>query len=156
VFNPFNTIKKQTKEAIPMNVYTPFTVARKAMIINMKAMLTSSDFKPYKDPVYGTKYSRLFLADYAVYAVLRGADFRKASHLHDKGAPNAKSAIKSVISSLDYVIEKPESRIKSMNLNSYLRRYVIGVNEEFSAEKSDSYLDSVKELNDLLRTALLR
>lgn len=88
-----------------MNAFVPFTAQRKAAIQHVKARLVDPKNRPTKDPQYGTKYSHLFLEDYAVYAALRGADFRKTSHMED-GA-NAKEAIQSAINQISAI---PESR----------------------------------------------
>ncbi len=137
-----------------MNAYTPFTATRKTMIVNMKAMLTSSDFKPYKDPKYGTKYPRLYLEDYAVYAVLRGADFRKTSHLREQGAPNARAALDSVLVSLEFTAKRPEGFGTQTHISNKFKRYVLGAHGEFKAENTQLYQESVNELIELIRLAL--
>lgn len=88
-----------------MNAFVPFTAPRKAIIQHVKARLIDPKNRPTKDPEYGTKHQALFLSDYAVYAALRGADFRKTSHMED-GA-NAKASIETVIKEISAI---PESR----------------------------------------------
>ncbi|MDU8350331.1 hypothetical protein RYA05_00295 [Pseudomonas syringae pv. actinidiae] len=93
-----------------MNAFVPFTATRKATIQHVKARLVDPKNRPTKDPKYGTKYPALFLKDYAVYAALRGADFRKTSHMED-GA-NAKAAIQGVIDEISGIAEARRSYVE--------------------------------------------
>lgn len=61
-----------------MTHYVPFTATRKALIIDLKKLVTS----PVRN-AEGVRISHLCFADYVIYAVLRGADWKKTSHLED-------------------------------------------------------------------------
>lgn len=137
-----------------MNAYVPFDTTRKSLIAQLKGMLTHPEMKPFKDPKYGTKYPRLFLKDYAVYAVLRGADYRKTSHLCDQGAPNAKEALESVLADLRRSLKSPEALAKSTYMHSTVKRYVIGVHSEGNPEKTDEYVGQIESLINALEAAL--
>lgn len=80
-----------------MNTFIEFTNNRKSQIAHMRDRLTT--IKPVVDEKYGTKYKRLFLTDFAVYAALRGADFRKGDHT---GGQEATKAIRRVINDITY------------------------------------------------------
>ena len=137
-----------------MNAYVPFDTTRKSLIAQLKGMLTHPEMKPFKDPKYGTKYPRLFLKDYAVYAVLRGADYRKTSHLCDQGAPNAKEALEFVLADLRGSLKRPEDLTKRTYVHSAVKRYVIGVHTEGTVEKTDQYLAQIESLINALEAAL--
>ncbi len=137
-----------------MNAYVPFTTTRKALIADLKAMLTHPDMKPVKDKVYGTKYPRLFLKDYAVYAALRGADYRKTSHLRDQGAPNAKEALESVLNDLRASLKAPADLYKRNYVNSAVKRYVIGVHTEGNVEKTEEYVARAECVIEAIEAAL--
>lgn len=101
--------------------FKPFTTTRKAMIQHVKARLVDPKNRPTKHPVYGTKFPALFLEDYAVYAALRGADYRKTSHMEDGG--NAKEAIEFVIRKLSNIKEPQNDLVsegKHYGINKYL------------------------------------
>lgn len=131
-----------------MNTYIPFTLTRKAQIAHMKAFLKDPANRPFKDEQYGTKYARLFLKDYAFYAVMRGADYRKTSHMPD-GA-NAKAELKIITQRLDYFLSKPEALDAARkNKESFISRY-------FPASQSDqTTLESIAEVNELIKSALM-
>ena len=82
-----------------MNEFVPFTAARKAMIINTKAMLTDPKNLKIDRNSYGNRIPHLFFQDYLVYAVIRGADFKKASTADSLDRANA--LLKNVCNSLD-------------------------------------------------------
>jgi hypothetical protein len=115
------------------------------MIKHVKAFLTSVDNRPHKNK-HGTKFQALFLEDYAVYAALRGADFKKVSHMED-GA-NAREAIESAISKIDSYSEKSAERIKTRQLQ--ITSVVIRVMPE------GSVLEDLAELKEILVQALAK
>ncbi len=80
-----------------MTTYIEFSANRKAQIAHVRNRLMT--VKPHRDEAYGTKYKRLFLADFAVYAALRGADYRKADHT---GGKEATVALRRVINDIVY------------------------------------------------------
>lgn len=137
-----------------MNAYVPFNTTRKDLITSLKAMLTDPEMKPYKDKVYGTKYPRLFLKDYALYAAVRGADYRKTSHLRDSGAPNAKEALESVLNGLLGALKNPEGQLKASYPHHPVKRYVVGLNTEFNPEKTDEYMLRIETLIAAIEAAL--
>lgn len=79
-----------------MTTYIEFSTNRKAQIAHIRNRLMT--VKPRRD-TYGTKYKQLFLADFAVYAALRGADYRKADHT---GGQEATNALRRMISDIVY------------------------------------------------------
>jgi hypothetical protein len=109
--------------AITTETFAPFSEKRKAMIKHLKAFLKSPENRPYKN-TYGTKFQVLFLEDYAVYAALRGADFKKVSHMEE--GENAREAIETVIKRIEGITEKSAERIKSRDLpiSSVVIRYL--------------------------------
>lgn len=137
-----------------MSAYVPFDTTRKSLIAQLKGMLTHPEMKPFKDPTYGTKYPRLFLKDYAVYAALRGSDYRKTSHLRDEGAPNAKEALESVLADLRGSLKRPEDLAKRTFVHSAVKRYVIGVHSEGNAEKIEEYVAQIESLISAIEAAL--
>lgn len=80
-----------------MTDFVQFTPARKAQIKYLRTRLMT--VKPERDLKYGTKYKRLFLTDFVVYAALRGADFRKGDHT---GGHEAIAAMQQVIRHIVY------------------------------------------------------
>lgn len=80
-----------------MTDFVQFTPARKAQIKYLRTRLMT--VKPERDLKYGTKYKRLFLTDFVVYAALRGADFRKGDHT---GGREAITAMQQVIRHIVY------------------------------------------------------
>ncbi len=80
-----------------MTDFVQFTPARKAQIKYLRTRLMT--VKPERDLKYGTKYKRLFLTDFVVYAALRGADFRKGDHT---GGREAIAAMQQVIRHIVY------------------------------------------------------
>lgn len=137
-----------------MNAYVPFNSTRKDLIASLKAMLTDPEMKPYKRKDYGTKYPRLFLKDYALYAAVRGADYRKTSHLRDEGAPNAKEALEYVLADLRGALKKPEDLAKRNFVHSAVKRYVVGFKVEFNPEKADEYMLRIETLIAAIEAAL--
>lgn len=128
-----------------MNTYTPFTITRKALVASLKSLLTDPAMRPFKDPKYGTKYPRLFLQDYAVYAVLRGADYRKTSHLED-GA-NAKEALASVAARLAYWV-KNKDKLSSARLSkdTLVGRYLPpGLDDELACEALTEMVELINQ-----------
>lgn len=81
-----------------MTDFVQFTPARKAQIKYLRTRLMT--VKPERDVKYGTKYKRLFLTDFVVYAALRGADFRKGDH--DAGGRGAIAAMQQVIRHIEH------------------------------------------------------
>jgi hypothetical protein len=69
------------------------------MIIKTKAMLTDPKNLKIDRNMYGNRIPHLFFKDYLVYAIMRGADFKKASH--PDSLDTAKSLLKDVCGSLD-------------------------------------------------------
>lgn len=66
------TITKNTNQDI-----IQFSEERRQAIAYAKAYLLSEDNQPKYDEVYKNKYKQLGAADFAAYAILRGADWRK-------------------------------------------------------------------------------
>lgn len=98
-----------------MENFVPFTATRKGMIATTKALLTNPDNLKLDRNFYGNRIKHLFFDDYLTYAVMRGTDFRKASH--PDGLGRAISELKSVVGRLDDYIRgvkcysgKPASR----------------------------------------------
>ena len=79
-----------------MTNFIEFTKTRKEQIDHLRNRLMTE--KPDTD-VYGTKHKALGLADYVVYAALRGADYRKGDHT---GGKRAHEAITRVIDNIVY------------------------------------------------------
>lgn len=121
--------------------FKPFTTTRKAMIQHMKARLVDPKNRPTKHPVYGTKFPALFLEDYAVYAALRGADYRKTSHMEDGG--NAKEAIERAVRALSGLKES-HSESLSQGKHSYLNKFL----------PEGSTFEQAVELKEILEQAL--
>jgi hypothetical protein len=82
-----------------MNTFVPFTTARKNMIIKTKAMLKDPKNLKIDRNFYGNRIPHLYFQDYLVYAVMRGADFKKASH--EDSLDRAKALLKSATNSLE-------------------------------------------------------
>lgn len=92
-----------------MTTFAPFTQTRKALIADLKAMLTDPENLRIPRNEYGNKLPRLFFKDYVVYAVLRGADWKKTSHLED-GA-NALEILQGLQRSLKAALAKQEVKV---------------------------------------------
>lgn len=125
-------------------VFTPFSAKRKAMISHLKSFLKDPENRPYKN-VYGTKFQVLYLQDYAVYAALRGADYKKVSHMDD--GSNARGAIETVISIIGAISEKSAPRIEARDFpkSSVVIRYLpVG-----------STFEDLAELKQILTEALV-
>lgn len=90
-----------------MNTFVAFTPARKNMIIATKAMLTDPKNLKIDRNLYGNRIPHLFFQDYLVYAVMRGADFKKASH--EDSLDMAKQHLKWVVDSLDNYLKDKTS-----------------------------------------------
>ena len=76
-----------------MNAYVEFTTTRKALIAHIKALITNPEnMRPPRNE-YGYRARKIFFADYVLYAVARGADWRKTSQLAAEGAPTAREAL---------------------------------------------------------------
>lgn len=86
-----------------METFVPFTATRKAMIAATKALLTDPDNLKLTRNSYGNRIKHLFFEDYLTYAVLRGTDFRKASH--PEGYDKAIGELKSIVSTLGSYIK---------------------------------------------------
>jgi hypothetical protein len=99
--------QNKTQEETPMNTFVPFTAARKNMIITTKAMLTDPKNLKIDRNHYGNRIPHLFFQDYLVYAVMRGADFKKASH--EDSLDMAKQHLKWVVDSLDSYLKDKTS-----------------------------------------------
>lgn len=80
-----------------MTEFVKFSTARKQQIAHVRNLLMT--VKPVRDEKYGTKYKRLFLTDFAVYAALRGADYRKGDQ---SGGREATAAIQRTIRTIVY------------------------------------------------------
>lgn len=92
-----------------MNIFTPFTQTRKALIADVKALLTDPENLRIPRNEYGNKLPRLFFKDYVVYAVLRGADWKKTSHMED-GA-NAREVLQGLQPSLKAALKQAEVKV---------------------------------------------
>lgn len=86
--------------------FVEFSAARKSLIIHSKERLTNRDNLRREANEHGNRVKKLILQDYAVYASVRGADYRKASHMKD-GA-NAKVELKSLLGSLTIYLAQNE------------------------------------------------
>lgn len=80
-----------------MTEFVKFSTARKQQIAHVRNLLLT--VKPVRDEKYGTKYKRLFLTDFAVYAALRGADYRKGDQ---SGGKEATAALYQTIHNIVY------------------------------------------------------
>lgn len=80
-----------------MTEFVKFSTARKQQIAHVRNLLLT--VKPVRDEKYGTKYKRLFLTDFAVYAALRGADYRKGDQ---SGGKEATAALQQTIRNIVY------------------------------------------------------
>ncbi len=78
-----STEQNQNKETCDMNNFIYFTDARKSMIARSKSLLTDPDNLKLERNQDGHRLRKLFFRDYVVYAILRGADFKKTSHMED-------------------------------------------------------------------------
>lgn len=92
-----------------MTTFTPFTQARKTLIADVKALLTDPENLCIPRNQYGNKLPRLFFKDYVVYAVLRGADWKKTSHMEDGG--NAREVLESLQPSLKAALKHAEVKV---------------------------------------------
>lgn len=88
------------------NTFVEFSAARKSLIAHGKERLTNRENLRREANEYGNRAKKLFLRDYAAYASVRGADYRKASHMED-GA-NAKAELKGLLVSLTTYLAKNE------------------------------------------------
>ena len=88
------------------DTFVEFSAARKSLIAHGKERLTNRDNLRREANEYGNRAKKLFLRDYAVYASVRGADYRKASHMED-GA-NAKVELQGLHGSLANFLVKNE------------------------------------------------
>jgi len=100
-----------------METFVPFTATRKAMIVTTKGLLTNPDNLKLTRNSYGNRIKHLFFEDYLTYAVLRGTDFRKASH--PEGYDKAISELKSVAATIGSYI-KDEKGYHSKFATRYL------------------------------------
>ena len=80
-----------------MTEFVKFSTARKQQIAHVRNLLLT--VKPVRDEKYGTQYKRLFLTDFAVYAALRGADYRKGDQ---SGGKEATAALQQTIRNIVY------------------------------------------------------
>lgn len=119
-----------------MNVFVPFTNARKAMIVSLKGILTDPKNMKFKRNMYGNKTNDLSFRDYVIYAALRGADYRKTSHMED--GENARSILEAMLRTIN-------NHQKSPNFGSIslIGRYC----------KQDCQ-DSVREFKELIEESL--
>ncbi|MHD0644729.1 hypothetical protein ACYPKM_03785 [Pseudomonas aeruginosa] len=62
-----------------MTNYVPFNAARKNLVKGYKAFLTNPENLKRPMNSYGNRRKMLQLSDYAVYAAIRGADYRKTN-----------------------------------------------------------------------------
>jgi hypothetical protein len=82
-----------------MTTFITFTETRKQQIDHLRARLMTE--RPYTHVYWGDSVRRMHplgLAEYVVYAALRGADYRKGDHT---GGSEATIALKSVIHQLN-------------------------------------------------------
>lgn len=100
-----------------METYVPFTATRKAMIATTKGLLTNPDNLKLTRNSYGNRIKHLFFEDYLVYAVLRGTDFRKASH--PDGYDKAVIELKGVANTIGNYL-KDQSGYNSKSATRYL------------------------------------
>lgn len=82
-----------------MNTFIAFSTERKNMITRTKGLLTNPDNLAVQRNMYGNRIKNLFFIDYVIYAVLRGADYKKTSHM--PLGDNATLALKGVLDSFD-------------------------------------------------------
>lgn len=76
-----------------MNAYVEFSNTRKNLIASIKAIITNPEnMRPPRNE-YGYRAKKIFFRDYVLYAVARGADWRKTSHLVADGSPNAREQL---------------------------------------------------------------
>lgn len=76
-----------------MNAFVEFSTTRKALIAHIKALITNPEnMRPPRNE-YGYRPRKIVFADYVLYAVVRGADWKKTSHLVLEGAPNAREKL---------------------------------------------------------------
>ncbi|MFK4132417.1 hypothetical protein ACI2KR_09065 [Pseudomonas luteola] len=103
--------------------FFPFSDIRKMLIQHLKSFLMDPENRPYRDEE-GIKHQALYIQDYAVYAALRGADYKKVSHMAN--GENARIALKHVVDQLDAVkVIQPnagqnKNRSKRHPVNRYL------------------------------------
>jgi hypothetical protein len=89
-----------------MKAYVEFSNTRKSLIAHIKALITDPEnMRPPRDQ-YGYRAKKIFFADYVLYAVARGADWKKTSHLVADGSPNAKEQLVALRDALSKHIDK--------------------------------------------------
>lgn len=89
------------------NTFVEFSAARKSLIAHGKARLTNLENLRREANEYGNRPKKLTLQDYAVYASVRGADYRKTSHMED--GLNAKGELKSLLGTVtSYLARSPD------------------------------------------------
>lgn len=120
-----------------MDTFVPFTPARKAMIATTKALITDPEHRKIVRNFYGNRIRSIFFKDYLAYAVMRGKDFRTASH--EQGYDNAKSELRGVLSNLESYLKDPDSYG-----GKAAKRYL----------PADQGVEAATELHDLIRSAL--
>lgn len=87
--------------------FIEFTKARKEQIDHMRTrLMTERPYKTVYATIYITRHNPLSLVDYAVYAALRGADYRKGDHT---GGRIATAVLKDLIRSVTYWGTSPAS-----------------------------------------------
>lgn len=83
-----------------MTTYVEFSSTRKNLIASIKAIITDSEnMRPPRDE-YGYRAPKIFFRDYVLYAAVRGADWKKTSHLYLEGAPNAREELETLYKAL--------------------------------------------------------
>lgn len=91
-----------------MNTFVAFTVARKQQIDHMRNRVMTErptrNVWTWRGQEFVSINRPLSIADYAVYAALRGADYRKGDHT---GGKVATAALRGVISQITYWIASP-------------------------------------------------
>lgn len=118
-----------------MNAFIPFTAARKAMIISTKAMITDPKNLKLDRNFYGNRIPHLFFQDYLVYAVMRGADFKKASH--EDSLDRAKDLLKSASNSIDSYLKD-----KTGYYSHTAARYLPAEDGEAAAEELKALIEA--------------
>ena len=130
-------VTHKTQEEIPKETFVPFTAARKAMIAATKVLITDPKHREIVRNCYGNRIRSIFFKDYLAYAVMRGKDFRSASH--EAGYDRAVTELRGVASDLDNYLKDQDG---------YYAKFA---KRHLPAEQS---VEAATELRDLIRAAL--
>lgn len=118
-----------------MENFVPFTATRKAMIAATKALLTNPDNLKLDRNCYGNRIKHLFFEDYLTYAVMRGTDYRKASH--PDGYGKAASELKGIAGRLESYIKDEKSYF-----GKFVARYLPEENAKEAAIELKGLIDA--------------